>query len=403
MIEVRDLKELKANNKDQMEIIVTENIFLTEPLILQPGVSLKGANSLIEIAGETQLIGLTRNNALEDITLKTKKEKDAIFFSSNDVEGVFNLKNVTTYGAIALISKDAQNYIAVNIDTVNIIEADVTHKQEGPQGYGVTVIQGALTIWNQTPNIRFETEIKDVSIGQDNNPVNGSGVFVSGTDEAKIYANLITTNHVYTNGLLPEGTFDRISGGVFTVSNAYVDRVENKGITKTYGFNDMVLDNWGDVQEWVVRDEVLSEGTSAIGFVNFGMIQKLDIQAPIKTKGTGARGINNYDGTIKNLELNLIETKGDGAIGIQISKPMGNIKVHHDIITHGGTGESLVKGEIQELSAIGISILDGAEVESLEVKGNVYTYGKDITPIQNEGKVLNGLTIVGEALNKFKI
>lgn len=164
------------------------------------------------------------------------------------------------------------------------------------------------------------------------------------------------TNNIYTNGLLTEGTFDRISGGVFTVTNTYVDRVENKGVTKTYGFNDMVLDNWGSVKEWVVRGEVLSEGTSAIGFVNFGNIEKLDIQAPIKTKGTGARGINNYDGTIEQLDINAIETKGDGAIGIQISQPIGNVMVHTDIITHGGTGESLVKGEIKQLSAIGSQV-----------------------------------------------
>lgn len=214
---------------------------------------------------------------------------------------------------------------------------------------------------------------------------------------------MISTKNIYTDGLLAEGTFDQISGGVFTVLNAHVDRVENKGITKTYGFNDMVLDNWGDVKEWLVLDEVLSEATSAIGFVNFGYIEKLDIQAPIKTKGTGARGINNYDGTIENLELKSIETKGDGAIGIQISKPMGNIKVHGDIITYGGTGESLVKGEIKQLSAIGISILDGAKVKSLEVKGNVYTYGKDIAPIENQGEILNGIKILGEAGNKSKL
>lgn len=403
MVEVKDLKELKENNKAQVEIVILENIFLTEPLILQPDVSLRGKNSSVHISGETQLIGLTKNNIIKDMTLKTNKDKEAIFFNPKDTEGTFDLKNITAYGAISLISNNAKNDIEVNIENVNIIEADLTHKKEGPQEYGVTVIQGALTIWNQTPNIHFNTEIKDVSIGQENNPVNGSGVFVSGTNDAKIYSNLITTNNIYTNGLLAEGTFDRISGGVFTVLNSYVDRVENKGITKTYGFNDMVLDNWGEVKEWVVRDEVLSEGTSAIGFVNFGYIKKLDIQAPIKTKGTGARGINNYDGTIENLELNSIETKGDGAIGIQISKPMGDIIVHNDIITYGATGESLVKGEIKELSAVGISILDGAEVQSLEVKGNVYTYGKDISPIENEGKVLKGLNILGETLNKKQI
>lgn len=402
MVEVSDLKTLKENNKEQAEIIVAEDIVLKEPFILQPGVTLKGKSQDIELSGDQPLIGLTKNNMIQDLTLRTRRDKEAIFFDEANLAGGFHLKNVRTHGAISFISRQAKEDIEVNIENVHVIDADVTHKKEGPEGYGVTVIQGALTVWNQAPHIQFNTQIKDVSVGEEGKPVNGSGVFVSGTDDAAIYSNLITTKNIYTNGLLEQGTFDRISGGVFTVTNAHVDRVENHGITKTYGFNDMVLDNWGDVQEWIVQGEVLSEGTSAIGFVNFGYIKKLDIQAPIKTVGTGARGINNYDGTIENLSLQSIETQGDGAIGIQISKPVGKITVYQDIITHGGTGESLVKGEIKQLSAIGISILEGAEVERLEVKGNVYTRGKNISPIQNEGNVRNGLSVRGETLNKRK-
>lgn len=42
MVEVKNLKELKENNKAQTEIIISENIDITEPLILAEGVSLKG-------------------------------------------------------------------------------------------------------------------------------------------------------------------------------------------------------------------------------------------------------------------------------------------------------------------------------------------------------------------------
>ncbi|MBH9580540.1 hypothetical protein [Staphylococcus felis] len=402
MVEVKDLQALKEANTENNEIIVTENIALEGEFVLQPGVTLKGQDATIEISGEGQLVGLSTNNTIENITLRTNKDNDAVYFDGTGAQGKYVLNNVTTYGAVTLIADDAKGDIQVDVENVDVVEANVTHKEEGPQGFGVTVIQGGITIWNRTPDIRFDAEVREVSVGREGEPVNGSGVFVSGTDDAKIYSKLITTNNVYTNGLLTQGVANRISGGVFTVTNAYVDRVENKGLTKTYGFNDMVLDNWGYVKEWVVRDEVQSEGTSGIGFVNFGDIDALDIQAPIRTKGTGARGINNYDGTIKKLDLDLIETHGDGAVGIQISKPVGRITVHKDIKTYGGTGESLVKGVIKQLSAIGISILDGAEVESLEVKGNVHTHGKDITPVQNEGTVRDGLKILGETLNKYE-
>ncbi|MCO4349175.1 hypothetical protein [Staphylococcus agnetis] len=402
MVEVKTLEELNEANVEHAQIVITDNINVESPITLATGLQLEGKARSIEITGNGQLITLTANNALKNLTLRTKKHEDAVSFQSQGVNGDFKLEHVTTYGAINLTADDASDDIRVEITDVDVVEADVTHKSEGPSGFGVTVIQGGLTVWNRTPQIRFDTQITDVSIGRDGEPVNGSGVFVSGTKEAKIHANLITTKDVYTHGLLKQGVADRISGGVFTVSNAHVERVENHGITKTYGFNDMVLDNWGAVKEWIVQNDVLSEGTSGIGFVNFGHIQLLDIQAPIMTKGTGARGINNYDGTIKELHLKRIETHGDGAVGIQISKPVGQITVHENVETYGGTGESLVKGVIKELSAIGISILDGAEVEGLEVKGNVYTYGKEIAPVQNEGVVKNGLNIHGEAANKFE-
>ena len=44
-----------------------------------------------------------------------------------------------------------------------------------------------------------------------------------------------------------------ITGGVFVVYGAHVKKVVNRGPVTTYGVNDMVLDNWGIVNEWVAR------------------------------------------------------------------------------------------------------------------------------------------------------
>lgn len=79
------------------------------------------------------------------------------------------------------------------------------------------------------------------------------------------------------------------------MSGAAVDKVENAGTVTTHGQNDMVLDNWGYVKEWVATAQVTSTGPSGIGFVNFGDIDTLDVQAPILTTGPGARGFNQYD------------------------------------------------------------------------------------------------------------
>jgi hypothetical protein len=55
----------------------------------------------------------------------------------------------------------------------------------------------------------------------------------------------------------------------------------------TYGPNDMVLDNWGQVRSWVATAPVTSHGPSGIGFVNFGDLDELQVQAPISTHGVG--------------------------------------------------------------------------------------------------------------------
>ena len=57
----------------------------------------------------------------------------------------------------------------------------------------------------------------------------------------------LVTGAVYSDGGIPSGTPDCISGGVFVVQGAFADIVRNRGPVTTYGVNDMVLDNWGVV------------------------------------------------------------------------------------------------------------------------------------------------------------
>ena len=106
----------------------------------------------------------------------------------------------------------------------------------------------------------------------------------------------LITGAVFSDGGIAPGTPDRITGGVFVVHGAYVDLVRTCGLVTTYGPNDMVLDNWGTVDRWIVESKVTSHGPSGIGFVNFGAINQLDVQAPIETFGQGARGFNVYAG-----------------------------------------------------------------------------------------------------------
>ena len=58
-------------------------------------------------------------------------------------------------------------------------------------------------------------------------------------------------------------------------------------------------------------------------------------------------------GTLDQAIFDRITTHADGAVGVQTSKPVGRLAVRRGIETFGGTGESLVKGVVTTLSAIG--------------------------------------------------
>lgn len=127
-------------------------------------------------------------------------------------------------------------------------------------------------------------------------------------------------------------------------------QVTNAGPVTTYGQNDMVLANWGDVSTWTATALVTSNGPSGIGFVN--------------------------------------------SVGIQISKPLGTLSVSGDVTTSGGAGLSLVKGVQVALKAVGLSIKPGAEVGSVAVGGRIATSGDGVNTVEIEG-VLNRLEVGG--------
>ena len=215
----------------------------------------------------------------------------------------------------------------------------------------------------------------------------------------RLVASLLETGAVYSDGRIPAGTPDQITGGVFTVSNAFVDVVRTLGPVVTYGVNDMVLDNWGTVDRWDAREKLTSYGPSGIGFVNFGVVNELRVHAPIEPFGQGARAFNVYDGTVNVAEFDRLVTHADGAVGIQISQPIGRLSVRRGIETFGGTGDSLVKGVVVKLSAIALSVKPGGSAREIEIAGGVVVHGKDIAPIEVHGAIgtlrIDGLAAAG--------
>ncbi|MCI6573913.1 MAG: hypothetical protein PT944_04085 [Actinomycetaceae bacterium] len=402
-MKVTSVKELAAAIEAGEQNIEVEGTISGSPSITLPeGATLSGGTLEFTAKG----VRLTKNNTLRDVTITTTDYEVAVYNSTSLADaGTFRLNNVTTVGQVYIIAEGELKKVRVEADHVFVKSADVRGRVEQPHGYGVDVLQGGFTLWNRNPDpdSLFTATLRGISAGTEETPVRGSGIFVDGyTDRegklagGKFTADLIETDTIVTDGGIVQGTPDKITGGVFVLGGAIVDRVENNGPVTTHGPNDMVLDLWGRTPEWVANEAITSTGASGIGFVNFGDMGHLEINAPIVTSGLGARGFNVYDGSVQSAKFQSITTHGDGAIGIQVSKPMGSLEVTGDVRTTGAEGLSLVKGVQMPLQAIGVSIKPGGELTALTIGGVVATEGDHLVSFEVlEGAAVNALSVGG--------
>lgn len=382
--------------------IVVRGELANVPVIrLSPGQSLQGDgdNAVIGFVAGADGLQLSSDNQIHNIALHTSPEKRAIFNDTSVASlGRIELRSVTTTGRVQILARDKVRGGHVDVNGLDIAAADARGEQERPHGYGVYVLQGAFTLWNMQSDdsVVVSADLVGLSAGRDGAPVRGSGIFVSGAGDKRGRLNVrrLETDAVYSDGGIAPGTPDQITGGVFTVYGAHVDVVRNRGPVVTYGVNDMVLDNWGVVDRWTAEAKITSYGPSGIGFVNFGIVHELKVHAPIETFGQGARGFNVYTGTVNLAEFDRVITHADGAVGIQISQPIGRLVVRRGIETFGGTGPSLVKGVVINLSAIALSIKPGGSAREIEIAGGIKTNGPGVSPIEQHGAI-ESLRIIG--------
>jgi hypothetical protein len=380
---------------------------------LSPGQTLMAANPNVALrfAKGQDGLQLSTDNQAEGLELSTDPDRRALF-NDTRVErmGRLVLRNLRTTGVVHLLARDEVRSGHVEAENVDIVAADARSYDERPKGYGVEVIPGAFTLWNQHSDraVTITADLTGLTAGRAGAPVGGSGIFVGGGGDTggQLIARRLETGAVYSDGGIAPGTPDRITGGVFVISGAFVDSVYNRGPVTTYGPNDMVLDNWGTVGQWVAEEKITSFGPSGIGFVNFGSLDVLQAKAPIETFGQGSRGFNVYTGTVNSAEFERIVTHADGAVGIQISRPVGQIRVRRGIETYGGTGDSLVKGVVVRLSAIALSIKPGGSARKIAIAGGLVTHGKGINPIELHGaidtlQIFEGLRPMGEGFERI--
>ncbi|WP_301098165.1 hypothetical protein [Otariodibacter sp.] len=403
---------VKAILNGDKEITIGRNILVSNSFTLPPNTTLQGKpqenGELPTLAfSRTDGVALTKNNKISHLNIQAEPNQRAIYnILQEDDLGEFSFENLTLTGQFSFITRSGTKSAKLALKDIDIIACDARHYPEQPQKYGVNVYQGALTVYNfnSQKDSRIDLTIDNITIGRKNAPVLGSGLFVSGFGDegGQVVADRITTQAVYSNGKLPFGVPDIITAGVFIVYGAIVKELIHHDNIVTYGVNDMVLDTWGTVENWLSEKDILSYGPSGIGFVNFGKVGNFVVKGNVATYGMGARGYNQYDGTVDNIEFNNIATYGDGSIGIQLSRKIGKLTVHGDITTHGSEGESLVKGVIFTLKPTALSIQSGGEAEEINIAGNLQTLGDEVTALEvKQGGKIHSMS-VGQILVKGK-
>ncbi len=383
-------------------IVVRGEIALGRSLHLLPGQQLAGAgdDATLVFAADVDGVRVGRDNDVTRLRIQVDPDRRAVFNDTTVADlGTVRLAGITTRGQVQILARDAVRGGHVLVDGLDIVAADVRDRAERPALLGVGALQGAFTLWNQQldDQIVVTAELRGISAGRAEAPVRGSGVFVAGAEpnssRGQLAVSVLGTGPIFTDGGIANGSHDRISGGVFVVYGAHVREVITDGPVTTYGVNDMVLDNWGVVDDWSAYAPLTSYGPSGVGFVNFGSITTLRIQAPVETHGVGARGFNVYrlddfvGPTVDRVEFDRITTHGDAAIGIQIGQPIGQLIIRNGIHTEGGAGDSLVRGVITRLSAHALSIQPGGRVEAVQVDGPLASSGAGVAAVDVRGEI----------------
>jgi hypothetical protein len=394
---VSDVDDLVAAVGDETvgRIVVEGEIAGAPSLRLAPGQQLMGAgeSAAVVFVDGVDGVEISRDNQVAHIRLQVEPQLRAIFNDTAvDGLGAVRLAGVSTVGQVQILARDGVRGGHVVVEGLDVLNADVRDRGDRPALLGVGVLQGAFTLWNlQTDDdVVLSAELSGISAGREAAPVRGSGVFVGGAGDSggTLKVSALETGPVFTDGGIPEGTPNMISGGVFVVHGCHVRDVRNRGPVTTYGVNDMALDNWGSVDGWFAEAPITTYGRSGVGFVNFGTLASLRIQAPVETHGIGARGFNVYTGaTIETAEFDSITTHADAAIGIQVGQPLGRLAVRNGIHTHGGTGDSLVKGVITRLSAHALSVLAGGSIGEVAIGGAITSAGTDVVTVDVRGEI----------------
>ncbi|HEC2170694.1 TPA: hypothetical protein R1903_001195 [Staphylococcus delphini] len=231
-VQVANLSALEeALNNGEKDIKITQSFLVPYSIHLSKGVSISGSNEKEILISFSRGDGfsLEGDNKITNLAIQTNQDQRAIFINSNFEDlGEIELSSLIITGQVQILTRRPQKKLNLTIHDLDIVSADTRIAAEKPLAYGVSVYQGALTIYNynQDPESLITTKIEGVKIGREKAPVIGTGIFIGGFgyDGGKVEVEYLRTNAVYSNGMIPFGQPTLITAGVFIISGAHAKK-----------------------------------------------------------------------------------------------------------------------------------------------------------------------------------
>lgn len=168
---VATVSELVAATEDtSMRCIeITATLMDVPSLKLAPSQALCGTHGgsiALHFTSGADGLCVTTENTVRDLALYTS-EANRVLTNDDSVPslGTLELRNLRVTGQVQLLARHEVRDGHIEVAGLDIVAADTRNVTDRPHAYGVSVLQGAFTLWNQqTPDVHLTCSLRDSTL-----------------------------------------------------------------------------------------------------------------------------------------------------------------------------------------------------------------------------------------------
>jgi len=168
-----------ATDPGVRRIVVTADLADVQSFRVLPGQTLLGSGQTIRFGTGEDGVQLSADNEVAGLQLVAEPDRRAVFNDTSvEALGWLLLRDLRVTGTVRLLARDRVRSGHVEAHSVDILAADARGYDQRPKGYGVEVVAGAFTLWNQQADaaVTIGADLTGLSAGRAGAPVHGSGI-----------------------------------------------------------------------------------------------------------------------------------------------------------------------------------------------------------------------------------